>query len=190
MRDTLAVVALVGVFFGSMVWAAVTEMFKAEVRTRLDGLPYMLIRLAARRIPRTDRNDLTDEWQAELDFVLHGTEGLPLTRLLRGVLFSADLLLRGAAGVAREIKAAKTRPNWRLAVRARLSRLPTWASLYPEGRDIFYEGDHPAGFASQIEAEFGFSPALDPRWGVSYCFYCPAEHLDAIYGSDRFPVGS
>jgi len=25
---------------------------------------------------------------------------------------------------------------------------------------------------------------------TSYCFYCPAEHLDAIYGSARFPMGS
>ena len=76
----------------------------------------------------------------------------------------------------------------------------TWASLFPYGRDIFYEGKNPVGFVRQIQTEFDFSPALDPRWGErieddtysfnSYCFYCPAEHLDAIYGSDRFPMGS
>ena len=54
------------------------------------------------------------------------------------------------------------------------------------------------GFVRQIQTEFGFSPALDPEWGVqieddihsftSYSFHCPAEHLDAIYGSARFPL--
>jgi len=66
----------------------------------------------------------------------------------------------------------------------------TWRELCPEGRDIFYEGDDPAGFAQQIKAEFGFDPAGDPMWGVQYQFHCPAEHLDAIYGSARFPMGS
>jgi len=76
----------------------------------------------------------------------------------------------------------------------------TWSSLFPQGRHIFYEGDDSIGFASQIEAEFGFSPALDPRWGeridgdgpgfISYSFHCPPEHLDAIYGNSRFPMGS
>jgi len=42
--------------------------------------------------------------------------------------------------------------------------------------------------------------ARDPRWGeqidgddisfTSYSFHCPSEHLDAIYGNDRFPMGS
>ena len=64
---------------------------------------------------------------------------------------------------------------------------------------IFYEGDNPTGFASQIQAEFGFSPALNHGWGeqiagddisfTSYGFYCPPEHLDAIYGNSRFPMG-
>lgn len=78
----------------------------------------------------------------------------------------------------------------------------TWLSLYPEGRHIFYEGDGPAGFARQILAEFGFSVDDNPGWGeqfaedddgpsfTSYSFHCPPEHLDAIYGGDRFPMGS
>jgi len=41
---------------------------------------------------------------------------------------------------------------------------------------------------------------LTPSWGTrieddsltftSYSFHCPAEHLDVIYGNDRFPMGS
>ncbi len=103
--------------------------------------------------------------------------------------------------------------------------MASWSDLFPDGRDIFYEGDDPVGFVNTIKAEFGFDPSADPNWGVSfpaedgydpdappwvpetgrtysrdeipphgeftsYQFRCPAEHLDAIYGSDRFPMGS
>jgi hypothetical protein len=64
-----------------------------------------------------------------------------------------------------------------------------WHELFPEGRDIFYEGDDPDGFAAQIRAEFGFDPAADSCWDEMQRFHCPAKHLDAIY-SGRFPMGS
>jgi hypothetical protein len=78
----------------------------------------------------------------------------------------------------------------------------TWGKLYPEGRDLYYEGDHPDTFAAAIRDEFGFDPSADPRWrkraeghagrpgDILYGFHCPAEHVDAIYGahgSHRFP---
>lgn len=194
-----AVVAF-AILFGSVLWAAVTDMCKDEVRTRLGGLPHLLIRVASLRIPRTARGDITDEWRAELEYILRGTEGLPVTRLLRGVTYSADLLLRGARAVAREITAAKSGTELASGPAPAQVQGNIWSRLFPEGRHIFFEGDDPAAFVSQIEAEFGFSPARDPRWGeqiddedpiiTSYSFHCPAEHLDAIYGTDRFPMGS
>ena len=89
----------------------------------------------------------------------------------------------------------------------------TWAELFPNGRGICYEGDDPEGFIAEIKAEFGFDPSADPAWrsnllngtyglgdlgdelyedpfGRSYWFLCPAEHLDEIYGSARWPMGS
>jgi hypothetical protein len=86
-----------------------------------------------------------------------------------------------------------------------------WADRFPAGRGICYEGDDPEGFAAQIKEEFGFDPSADPAWnttlmnggydgspdgpfedpfGRTHWFICPPEHLDAIYGSDRFPLGS
>lgn len=78
-----------------------------------------------------------------------------------------------------------------------------WSELFPDGRHIFYEGDEPEVFVEQIKKEFGFDPSADEHWGVtfpavdeydtafvSYAFHCPVEHLDAIYGGDRFPMGS
>ena len=77
-----------------------------------------------------------------------------------------------------------------------------WAKLFPEGRDLYYEGGHPEEFAEAIREEFGFDPSADPLWGkrieggdgqarsASYGFHCPAEKLDAMYaahGSHRFP---
>lgn len=81
----------------------------------------------------------------------------------------------------------------------------TWRELFPEGRMICYEGEDPASFAAAIKAEFGFDPSEDVSWdsgallsggghqdpfGRTYWFLCPPEHLDAIYGSDRWMVGS
>ena len=139
--------------------------------------------------------------EIELDVILHDTEGLPLTWLLRGVTFAADLLLRGAPAAAREMGAGKTANRLApvLASDSKGAALPAWSDLFPEGRDIFYEGNDPVRFVRQIQSEFGFSPASDPRGGehidgdglsfTSHSFYCPSEHLDAIYGNNRFPVG-
>ena len=74
-----------------------------------------------------------------------------------------------------------------------------WAKLFPEGRELYYEGEHPDKFAKAIREEFGLDPSEDPLWGkpsetgsgsVSYGFHCPAEKIDAIYGeyaTHRFP---
>jgi DNA helicase HerA-like ATPase len=108
MMGILAMAAIAAIIFvGSVLWATVTDMCKDEVRTRLSGLPHLLIRVASLRIPRDVRGDITAEWNAELYYILRGTEGLPVTRLLRGVTYSVDLVLRGAPAVAREIAAAK-----------------------------------------------------------------------------------
>lgn len=78
----------------------------------------------------------------------------------------------------------------------------TWADLFPDGRDIFYEGDDPDEFAAEIAAKYGFDPRTDMRWWdvidggdgmepfVSHRFRCPAHLLDAIYGNDKYPMGS
>ena len=74
----------------------------------------------------------------------------------------------------------------------------TWAEMFPWGRLIFWEGDEDGAHevAAAIRRDSGFDPADDDRWGeripgddgaeISYAFHCPAEHLDAIYGGDRY----
>jgi len=76
-----------------------------------------------------------------------------------------------------------------------------WGKLFPEGRNLYYEGEHPDKFAEAIRDEFGFDPSADPLWGkhvesddgpgfILYGFHCPAEMIDVVYstyGSHRFP---
>lgn len=68
----------------------------------------------------------------------------------------------------------------------------TWRELFPQGRSIFYEGDDAEEFRQQIKAEFGFDPGDSDGWNRAdgWRFHCPPQHLDAIYGVSRFPVGS
>jgi hypothetical protein len=170
---------------------AVGELVSDEIRARLDRIPLGILTMASKRLPPEQRTTVYAEaWLPELRHILQGDEATPITRLIHGIRFAGSLLL-SAPKVGRELAADPALAG---------SADTTWASLFPYGRDIFYEGKDPAGFVRQIQAGFGFSPALDPRWGErmeddtysfdSYCFYCPAEHLDAIYGSDRFPTGS
>ena len=71
---------------------ALTDMCKEEIRTRLSRLPYAFLRISALCIPRSERRDVINEWRAELDFILSETDGLPLTRLQRGIFYSASQL--------------------------------------------------------------------------------------------------
>jgi hypothetical protein len=69
----------------------------------------------------------------------------------------------------------------------------TWSKMFPNGREIFYEGEKPEAFAKEIKRKFGFDPSKDnPRWNeeCGYMFLCPAKFLDAIYGTSKYPMGS
>jgi hypothetical protein len=80
-----------------LVRAAVVDMFSQEARTRLARIPFAVIRLARARLPRELRNNFTGEWNAELEFVLSGTDGMPITRLIRGIRYAVGLLLAARA---------------------------------------------------------------------------------------------
>lgn len=90
---------------------------------------------------------------------------------------------------------------------------PSWRELFPDGRYIYYEGDDPEGFIEEVKTRFGFDPTANclPNpicrgwfkddapvvdWKEEYAesksfgFHCPPEHLDAIYGGDKYPMGS
>ena len=77
--------------------AVTGRLLQEDAATRLGRIPFALIRLASARLPRELRDDAAAEWRAELDFVLHGTQGEPITRLLRGIRYAAGLLMSAPA---------------------------------------------------------------------------------------------
>ena len=71
---------------------ATGEMLKEEMQTRLCRIPNAVICVAVLRLPEDSRSELVDEWLRELAHIVNGTEGLPITRLLRGLRFAGSLL--------------------------------------------------------------------------------------------------
>jgi lipopolysaccharide/colanic/teichoic acid biosynthesis glycosyltransferase len=87
---------------GTLATAVIGDMFHEEARARLERLPAALIRLAGHWVPANVRDEWTDEWLAELAYILRGTESLPISRLMRGTRFAAGLLHRAPA-IGREL---------------------------------------------------------------------------------------
>jgi hypothetical protein len=82
--------------------AAVTGVVSDEARARFDRIPYGLLCVAVRRLPREIRADVGEEWRAELDHILHRVQAYPLTRLLYGTWFAIGLL-RAAPAVGKNL---------------------------------------------------------------------------------------
>jgi hypothetical protein len=89
------------------------------------------------------------------------------------------------------------------------TRSHTWDDLYPDGAIRYYEGDDPDGFAAEIKAEFGFDVTeggeeqIIDKWGgdcgsyrwawneeCGFSFLIPSGYVEAVYGSERWPLGS
>jgi hypothetical protein len=129
MKAAMAILACVipGVV---MLWRALGAMCQEELETRIGRLPNALIRLAALRLPRDVRSDLAEEWVAELDFIVSETDGLPVTRLLRGLTYATSLF-RVAPSVGHELTCTCSRPI-RLEIIARTA----WFTLFNAGAGL------------------------------------------------------
>ncbi len=91
---------------------ATGEMLKEEMQTRLCRIPNAVIRVAVLRLPEQARSELADEWLSELAFIVNDTEGLPVTRLLRGIRFAGSLLWT-AREMAHELASAQEPVGYR-----------------------------------------------------------------------------
>jgi hypothetical protein len=88
----ISLLAAAGVFAAGLVGAVIGDLVSEEIRSRLDGFPRALVRLAARRLSAELREDRLNEWTGELNEFLNGTEARPVTRLVRGIHYAAGLL--------------------------------------------------------------------------------------------------
>lgn len=77
--------------------AVIGRTLQEEAVRRLGRIPFALISLVSARLPRELRDDVAAEWRAELDFALRGADGMPITRLLRGIRYSVGLLMSAPA---------------------------------------------------------------------------------------------
>lgn len=91
---------------------ATGEMLKEEMQTRLCQIPNAVIRVAVLRLPKQARIEMAAEWRGELAFIINDTEGLPVTRLLRGVRFAGSLLWT-AREMARELASGQESVGYR-----------------------------------------------------------------------------
>lgn len=107
----VAAVVIIGMAIG-IVKAAIGEMVQEEVSTRLGRIPFALIQLACMQVPPELRDDLAAEWNAELEYLLSDTDGMPLTRLVRGIRYSSGLLI-SARGITDELTHGNDLRVWR-----------------------------------------------------------------------------
>lgn len=84
-----------------VVSVVVGDLVSEEIRTRLDRLPYGLLRLAVRKMPPDAQNEYLKEWTGELYVFLRGAEAMPVTRLWRGLRYAFGLL-HARRAIARE----------------------------------------------------------------------------------------
>jgi len=94
--------------------AVLRNMVVEEARTRVERLPFAIARLAARRIPPEWREEILQDWLAELHFLLSDqAESGPITRLIAANRWALSMLLRqGGVRIARELSAG-TPPDMR-----------------------------------------------------------------------------
>jgi hypothetical protein len=97
--------------------AAVGDLISQEIRGRLDALPRAVLLLAARRLPDELRAEKLTEWEGELHEILRGAEALPVTRLWRGLHYTAGIT-RAAPTIARTLAPQDRSPSHRKRSRA------------------------------------------------------------------------
>src|SRR3712207_3084071 len=101
----MKVFGIVLTFLGALGLVILVELLKTlavtEAQTRIERLPAALLRLASRRLPIHHRQSVyEEEWLPELAYIVRVTDGMPLTRLIRGVKYSVGLVF-AARSVAR-----------------------------------------------------------------------------------------
>ncbi len=118
--------AIIG-FLVALITTAVSNLVTEELRSRLDLMPYAVLRLAIRRLPAELRKNVGDEWLAELHHILHRTESLPLTRVVSAVLYTLGLLHtarrigRGLRGIRTSAVTIPRKPVSDLVARVRVT---------------------------------------------------------------------
>jgi transcriptional regulator with XRE-family HTH domain len=88
-----AAVSLLAGSIGALAAGLLMNLATKEAEGWLFRVPPWLLRLASHRVPAAVRDDLYEEWTAELQIILRDTADRPLTRLVRGTQYALGFLL-------------------------------------------------------------------------------------------------
>lgn len=94
-------------FLVALITTTVSNLLTEELRSCLDLMPYAVLRLAIRRLPTELRQNVGDEWLAELHHILHRTKNLPLTQVVLAISYTLGLL-RTARRIGRGLRGVRT----------------------------------------------------------------------------------
>lgn len=117
----LVLLALAGGFGVNVV----SGMLSQEAQTRLARLPVTLARVARLLVPEDQREQWYRELIAELSYIAKETDGLPVTRLVKGLAFASGAT-RGAFAIRRSDRASYPAPT----ARSLPGRWQMWAGQY------------------------------------------------------------
>lgn len=134
------------VFLVALITTTVSNLVTEELRSRLDLMPYAVLRLAIRRLPAELQKDVGDEWLAELHHILHRTESLPVTRVVSAISYTLGLLRtarrigRGLIGVRTSAVTILQKPASGLAARRQVTPVrgvSALAAISTQGRKLW-----------------------------------------------------
>jgi ubiquitin-like protein Pup len=100
------IVWVVLLFAAALGGAVTMKLFTDETCGWIGRIPFLILRIAASRIPREFREGLYEEWEAELIYELRNTAERPITRLLAGMRYASSLV-RGSKKAADELGATR-----------------------------------------------------------------------------------
>ena len=96
---------------GGLSMTVIGDMVSEEIRDRLDRMPHVILRLAARWLDSEQRATVyEDEWMPELSYILRGDETRPVTRLYHGTRYAVGILMVSGR-LARQLRRAQASPD-------------------------------------------------------------------------------
>lgn len=99
----ITLVCIVSAFIVAALLLGVSQVIADEARGWLELAPRGILRLVAMRLPSGQREAIyNEEWLPELLREMRKGEGRPITRLIIGIMFAADMA-RAAGSVAHEL---------------------------------------------------------------------------------------
>jgi hypothetical protein len=177
------VIPLIVGFLLFVALAVAGDLLSEEVRGWLDLVPHGLLRLAATRLDKSQRETIyRDEWIPELEYALKGKDARPVTRLIVGITYAVGVNF-AAREVARRVERMPETPQTFAhagvaEVRAGSPHVP-WSAGPPhfqpvDGRGIWMSTGKADMLRRQSDAELGkmirsrtgtrqFSPPWPPQ---------------------------